>query len=233
MKPLQYLFIAVGLTEIFAEVTNNDLLRFITKPLLMPTLVAFYIQAAGGLNRIHKLMVAAFFFSWIGDVTLMLLFVNENLFLVGLVSFLITHILYTISFGGVSNKSITTLLRKRVWVLVPLAIYLVALLSALIPGITGNEHTKPILVPVLIYTTAIGIMVVFAINRYGRVSDKSFALVFGGALLFMLSDSVIAINKFLQPFNIAGIVIMSTYITAQYLIAKGMLAQFLPVRDKE
>ena len=226
LKPLEYLYFVIAAIEIFAEVTNNSTLRFIAKPLLMIVLIAFYTQAvADNWNKVHKLMHAAFFFSWIGDVALMFVFKNENFFLVGLVGFLITHVLYAVAFADVTNKNAERLLPKKFWVMIPLVIYMIGLLALLVPGIAGNEKTQPFLVPVLVYSTAIATMVVFAINRFGRVNQTSFKLVLGGALLFMVSDSIIAINKFLYPFEAAGIFIMVLYIGGQYLIAKGMLEQ--------
>lgn len=226
LKPLEYLYLLIGVIEIFAEVTDNNTVRFVAKPLLMIVLIAFYMQAVGAQwNKVHKLMRIAFFFSWIGDVALMFVFKNENFFLVGLVGFLITHILYTVAFADVKNKNAEALLPKKFWVFIPLVIYMVAFLSLLVPAINSNEKTQPFLIPVLVYSTAIAVMVTFAINRYKRVNDKSFVLVFVGGMLFMFSDSIIAINKFLHPFSAAGIFIMVLYISGQYLIAKGTLAQ--------
>ncbi len=229
---LQYLFLLVAAFEIYAEVANDGLVRFIAKPLLMVTLVAYYAKSvSGSWNKFHKLMVAAFCFSWVGDVALMFVYRNENFFLLGLVGFLITHILYTIAFADVTNKNTPALLPKKFWVTLPLVVYMAVLLSLLVPGITGDEKTKPFLVPVLVYSAAIATMVVFSINRYGRVNDKSFALVFAGALLFMVSDSIIAVNKFLHPFGTASIFIMLLYISGQLLIAKGALTQFSKTKD--
>ncbi len=226
LKPLEYAYLLTAAIEIFSELTNNQMLRFISKPLLMIMLIAFYVQSINNQwNKIHKLMVAAFVFSWIGDVALMFVYKNENFFLLGLVGFLITHVLYTISFSGVTSKNVEAVLPKKVWIIAPLAMYMLALLSMLVPAITALQVTKPFLIPVLVYSIAIAIMVVFAINRYGRVDEKSFGLVFGGALLFMFSDSIIAVNKFLYPFGSSGIFIMTLYTLGQYLIAKGMLKQ--------
>lgn len=235
---LEFLYIAIAAAEVFSEVSGNSTLRFFTKPLLMVLLIAFYVQrAAKPLSGIHKLMITAFAFSWVGDVALMFVPNNEsdtvlmgiaknpNYFLVGLVGFLITHVLYTVAFSKVALQSAEALLPKKLWVFIPLAVYMVALLSMLVPAINSNELTKPFLIPVLVYSSAIATMVVFAINRFKRVNDSSFAMVFGGALLFMISDSIIAINKFMHPFQTAGIFIMVLYIAGQYFIAKGMLAQ--------
>jgi len=236
LKPLEYLFFAIAAIEVFAEATNNVTLRFFSKPLLMVVLIWFYLsQTKDSKSQFHRLMVWAFAFSWVGDVALM--FVGEkgtslmglpqhpDFFLVGLVGFLITHILYTIVFAKVTLLSGKAILRSKPWLLVPLVAYMAVLISQLVPAIYGEEATKPFLIPVLVYSTAIATMVVFALNRYGRVDDSSFALVFAGAILFMISDSIIAINKFIVPFDFARIAIMVLYILGQYLIAKGCLKQ--------
>ena len=67
-------------------------------------------------------------------------------------------------------------------------------------------------------------MSIFAINRYGKVNDKSFKLILVGAILFTMSDSLLALNKFLQPIPLAGVWIMASYAAAQYYITKGVLA---------
>jgi len=64
-----------------------------------------------------------------------------------------------------------------------------------------------------------------ALNRSGRVADISFKLVFVGSLLFLLSDSMIAFNKFHSDIPLAGFLIMITYIAAQYLIMRGLILE--------
>lgn len=244
LKPLEYAYFATAIVNLMAVTALGSnaaspdnqtwqMLHYISKPLLMIILILFYATSiVRKPNGFHKMMIAAFFFSWIGDVALMFVHVNENFFLVGLVGFLITHILYTIVFSKVNQPEVTPILPKKFWVAVPLVIYMVALLSMLVPAITSVDKTKPFLIPVLVYSTAIAIMVLFSINRFRRVGDSSFALVFGGALLFMFSDSLIAINKFMTPLPLAGFFIMVLYITGQWLIAKGALKQH-PPREQE
>jgi uncharacterized membrane protein YhhN len=69
-------------------------------------------------------------------------------------------------------------------------------------------------------------MSAMALNRKGNGHPKSFTYVFIGSVLFVLSDSMIAINKFFHPIQNEGILIMSTYIAAQFLIMRGILKQF-------
>ena len=60
-----------------------------------------------------------------------------------------------------------------------------------------------------------------AILQIGFTSKRSFAFIFVGALFFMVSDSLLAINKFMQPLPMASLTIMATYIVAQFLIVEG------------
>jgi len=92
------------------------------------------------------------------------------------------------------------------------------LIAILFPRLGGLKA------PVLLYATALMLMVMTAIFRYGRTSDKSFRFILFGAILFMASDSTLAMNKFYSPVPFAGIWIMTTYIVAQYLIVRGAIA---------
>ena len=65
-----------------------------------------------------------------------------------------------------------------------------------------------------------------ALNRFGNGHPISFSLVFTGSLLFVFSDTMIAVNRFLTPIPYEGILIMTTYISAQYLIMRGLLKQY-------
>ena len=78
------------------------------------------------------------------------------------------------------------------------------------------------MMPVALYGVTIVVMVMTALFRYGRTIPNSFWLVFGGAALFMLSDSILAINKFLTPVSYASFWIMLTYMSAQLMIVVGI-----------
>ena len=193
MKLTVYLFFLIGVLEIYAESSGSGTLKYITKPLLMPALILFYLSGvARPVSVRDRLMVAAFAFSWMGDIALMFAGGREQFFLLGLIGFLITHVIYIVSFTMVADRSVSPLLKHKIWVAIPLAAYLAALLAVVFPAVD-----PPMKVPVAVYSAVIATMAVFALNRYKRVNDSSGALVLGGALLFMFSDSLIAINKFL------------------------------------
>jgi len=81
-------------------------------------------------------------------------------------------------------------------------------------------------IAVFVYMIALLGMSAMALNRYKTVSSVSFNLVFYGSLLFVISDTLIALNKFLIPIPNDRIFVMSTYIAAQYLMMRGLLKQF-------
>ena len=73
-------------------------------------------------------------------------------------------------------------------------------------------------------------MATAAFLRQGRVSKLSYRLVFFGAIMFMVSDSILALNKFYQPLPYSNIWIMFTYAIAQYVIIIGIFKLAKPSR---
>jgi len=223
MRNLSLAYILVAILEVFAEYSGNHILHFVTKPLLMPVLmILYFLEAKSVMNGFHKKILVAFFFSWLGDIFLMIPVNQELFFLFGLGSFLVTHILYAVAFTNVTFPSNEALLPKKFWILIPLVVYFALLMYSFFPLVPTEMK-----IPVAVYSCAIAAMSLFAINRYGRVSAPSFKFVLAGALLFMFSDSIIAINKFLfnGTFFLSGVWIMTLYILGQYFIAKGTLRQ--------
>jgi uncharacterized membrane protein YhhN len=81
-------------------------------------------------------------------------------------------------------------------------------------------------IPVLVYTIVLMLMGIFSLNRYDLTPILSFRMVLVGACLFIISDSMIALNRFGFPFDYAGFWIMLTYILAQWCIVRGLLVHF-------
>jgi uncharacterized membrane protein YhhN len=164
-------------------------------------------------------MVAGLLFSWAGDIILEFSDSNANMFIPGLVCFLLAHIMYFIVF--IKTPGNNSIIGNRRLLLLPAIIYGVTLVLYLYGDL------KEMRFPVIMYAIVILFMLAGAINRIDKVKKKSFWLVLAGAILFVISDSAIAINKFSYQFEYSGIVIMSTYIVAQYLIVTGYIEQFL------
>jgi len=170
-----------------------------TKPLLMPALAVGLVWAAPQ-RRSPAIVLGliALTFSWLGDITL-------RWFVIGLICFLLAHIVYLVLFT-------TRLAARRVpWWALAYAAWLVVLLAILSP------HTGPLLVPVIAY----GIV----LTAMAAVASRCNRWVAGGGALFVVSDSILAINTFVPDARIplVDFLIMVTYLAAQTLIVWGLL----------
>ena len=218
------LYLISGVLTIFAEHTEYRMLMYATKVMLMPLLALYFYQQSKEIKN-YKFIYLALFFSWWGDIFLMFPR-NESspnaklLFICGLVSFLIGHFNYIIHFfKEVKPQPRVTVIVEKPYLVLPFLVFIFLFLKLLYPSL------GPMKIPVTVYGIVITCMMMAAFNRKNLVSNASFNLVFSGAVLFVLSDSCIAINLFYKPFELARITIMSTYIIAQLLVIKGILAE--------
>jgi uncharacterized membrane protein YhhN len=78
---------------------------------------------------------------------------------------------------------------------------------------------KRMRVPVLVYILAISAMALAALERYGQLGGPAALAACAGAFLFLSSDSVLAVDRFVRPFRAAQGAILATYFAAQALIA--------------
>lgn len=218
------LYFISGFVTIYAE--NADLPRmvmYVSKVMLMPLLALYLYHHTKSLKE-YRLIYLALFFSWWGDIFLMFPRDKESpnaelLFIGGLVSFLIGHVNYIIHFlREVKQKKSATIVVQNPMYVIPFLIYIAIFLGVLFP------HLQTMKAPVTVYGTVITLMAIAAFNRKLQVNKASYIMVFVGAVLFVFSDSCIAVNVFYQPFEAARVVIMSTYIIAQYLIVRGIIA---------
>ena len=211
-KTFTYIFAAISILEIISGTIGFREGVFLTKPLIMLSIIAFYYsQVQKTIKKQDILMLIAFTFSWLGDVFLMLS--GEIYFMLGLGSFLMTHLFYIYVFNR--NKE------KANWS----ARIFIPILSISVFSLIYNHVEKGLLIPVLVYMLAISTMAITASERKTNVG--SFRFVFVGAMLFVISDSFLAIEKFAYKIPASTILVMSTYVLAQYFIATGFLKQSL------
>jgi len=212
-------YFVIGFIQIILQNQTSFYPGFIAKALIIPVLILLFLINLNPLtNRLHAFIVAGLLFSWAGDIILEFSDSNANMFIPGLVCFLLTHIMYLIVFIKTPGKN--SIIGKHSLLLLPVIIYGVTLVIYLYGDL------KEMKLPVIMYALVILLMLAGAINRIEKVKKKSFCLVLAGAILFVISDSAISINKFSFKFEYSGILIMSTYIAAQYLIVKGYIEQF-------
>jgi uncharacterized membrane protein YhhN len=158
-------------------------------------------------NPVRTPMCLALLFSAGGDILLALTF--EHSFPAGLSSFLCAQLIYCFVFSKRRSQ-----LRDKAPMLSAIVLFYLTMLWLIIP------EAGELKIPVLVYMTAICIMGSLAALHKG----SSWVLL--GAISFMVSDAVIAINKFMVPFDGASLVIMNTYYLAQIMIVAGMVETY-------
>lgn len=219
IKVLTLLYFFIGLLFIFLQYQPYFIPGLVAKAFIIPLLMLLLItNFRPGINRSHILVLAGLLFSWAGDVILELSHIKSELFISGLLCFLLAHVMYIIVFSLVPGKN--TIFGKYFYLLIPVFLFGIALIYYLYDDLAEMR------IPVILYAIVILTMLSAAINRIEKVSRASYFRVLSGAILFVISDSAIAINKFSHHFESSGIVIMSTYIVAQYLIVTGYINQF-------
>jgi len=213
-KQFSILFFIIVLFEIITGSTETlQNVHYIAKPAIVLSLLFFFMKTSKHLSKSLKhLTIVALVFSLLGDVLLMFVGQTQHFFTAGLVAFLLAHLMYILLFLKHRNKE-----KGAIGFLVLLLVYASGLFYLLKGGL------GEMLIPVIVYMIIILSMATTAFLRKNKVNSASYSLVFTGALFFMISDSILALNKFYQPIPLSDISIMLTYALAQFLIVLGVL----------
>ncbi len=202
------IFLLVAIIDVYAVIIQDKSLEIIFKPLLMTVLVVVYLLSV---KKANFWLVSALFFSFWGDVFLL---DKTNYFVFGLASFLITHVLYVKMISKFfKKKSIVKILKSA---LIFILLFLVVLFLI-------KDNLGEMLVPVIVYGIAISSFGTCALLNYQQ--DKSLANLWLllGAVLFVASDSLIALNNFYSAMYLFDILIVVLYIVSQYFICKALI----------
>lgn len=212
-------FAIAATANIFAEIIKSQQLVFISKPLLMLSLAAYFWLNTPK-SKFRNWMVTGIIFALFGDTFLMLNgrhgAESSPLFLYGLASFLLTHVCYSIAFIGY-HSSKRGLLQWKPVLLLPFLLYFVLFWSWIYEFIPTE-----LMMPVTIYSSVIVFMAMAAVNLSNKIPRITTYLILVGVFLFIFSDTCIAINKFTAiQLPQAGVLIMLTYILGQFAIVIG------------
>lgn len=199
--------ICSGAGYLFALAGENMTARWILKPGTIILMILFATTIRNVTTTYKNLIISGLFLSAIGDSFLLLS--GNSWFTFGLVAFLIAHLVYVSAFMTRSRFSPFHLLA-----LIPISIYAFLLLRGLHGGIFASGNNG-LWIPVLVYVIVISIMIWSAVISRNRVA-------IAGAILFFLSDSLLAWNMFVTSVSWAGYGVMILYYTAQFLIAKSI-----------
>lgn len=185
------------------------------KPTLMPILLAWFHVAVGpDAGRFGVLVRVALVFSWLGDVALQR--DGDGWFAAGLAAFLVAQLTYAAAFAGQAGWG-----RRRLPA-IAFALATTVIATGTLVGRTVVGHApRGLAIPVGLYAAAITAMGTGAALRLGATPLASFALVFVGAEWFVISDSILAANRFVEPLPHARWSVMLTYTLGQFLIVAG------------
>ena len=198
-------FVAAAATAIAAALMALDVLHDVAKPVATAVLVAAVWQR--GLERrdpaFARLLIAGLIFSVAGDVALMF----AGFFIPGLVAFLGAHLCYIALFKrGVPWLPSLSALGATLFAALALYVFL-------FPGLDAVLR-----VAVAVYAAVIAVMAAQAIGRAAVLREGAGAA--AGAVLFMVSDALLATDRFADPLPLAPLWVLATYWAAQWLIAR-------------
>ncbi len=197
--------ISAALT-ISAEYHGPRRIVYLFKPLTTFCLILLALAPKYPVAPFYRYMiVAGLVCSLAGDVFLML---PSDKFIAGLLSFLIAHLCYIAAFVFAGERTAV-----YAWAAPPLLLYGGLMLWRLWP-VLGRMRG-----PVIIYMLVILLMGLAALSRYVETKQNGSLLAALGAFIFIASDSILAVDKFRGRFRLAQLLILSTYFTAQWLIA--------------
>ena len=221
---MSYLLIGVALIVAIADwvavATQRKTLEYFAKPGVMLVLLVWLWQASGFSGSLVWFGLGLVF-SMAGDICLML---PRERFIAGLVAFLLAHVAYVVGFN--QTPTAFNLAGFVLAVLVTLVFLRVYRRIAAGLDASGQPALKT---PVLIYSLVISVMLLSALLTLAADTWQAGAaiLVSAGALLFFLSDALLAWNKFVTPIKWGRLAVIITYHLGQILITVGAAWHYL------
>jgi uncharacterized membrane protein YhhN len=180
-------------------------LFYLFKPLTMVLIIMIGAIAGTPVPATYKIFIlAGLLCSLAGDVSLMF---PDKWFKAGLVAFLAAHVFYILAFKPGPGRPVS------VGIFLPFMIFGLLMFRTLAPSLGALK------LPVLVYIAAITVMAWLAASRFIYAGGTRPLFAFAGAVLFLVSDSVLAYDRFAKKIGPAQSIILGTYFPAQLLIA--------------
>jgi uncharacterized membrane protein YhhN len=206
--PLRFFFVLfffIVVADLYV-LSHLEYLRWLTKPFIVLSLLCFFVLKSKERLNQEFLFLIAIFAALLGDIFLLW----EDKFLWGLGLFLVMQLLYSLRFAKDWGDLIT---RDKIVISITFIVLLISLVILW-------PHLSDMKIPVLIYSIAICLMSVSAYLRKKSLSGHM--KVFIGTLFFIISDSILGYRQFVFGFPYSGLLVMSSYSIAQYLIITGI-----------
>lgn len=205
---LNALIFISAVIAIYFKYADNETGFYILKPLTTIFIILipiFYGKREE--NHFTHFVIAALFLCLIGDMFLL----RDSGFIYGLISFLIAHLVFLYSFtlfGGMKYYWFPLIILT----LIGIGFYMFL-----------SDNLGDLSIPVVVYITIIIIMCWQGISLYVWKKKRVFLLIAFGVILFLVSDSILAIEKFKNIFDLSFFLVLVTYWTAIGLLANSTL----------
>ncbi len=191
-------------------VTYNEKINFkyIFTPLITAIITGFVIISMheDGITTYQILVLSALICSMIADTMLMV--VEVSLMEQGMVYFVLGHVMYITAFSlGYEFHG---------WNMA-VALILLVLLAMFYRGIRGTAGRLRI--PILIYAIVLCTMLFFALSQFNQEITRKSVFIIVGALLFVISDFLLAYLTFIKPHKQESVIVWAVYAPAQFLLA--------------
>lgn len=202
--------VAAAALAILGEERGPRWLVYVWKPAatLLILLTAAFLPGAGAGAGYRALIVAGLACSVAGDVFLML---PRDRFVMGLASFLVAHLAYSAAFwppgGGLA---------------VVLGLVLLLAIGGVVLAVLWPGLPPRLRLPVTAYVGVIIVMVWLAGARWASEGTEAALAAAVGAVLFMGSDTLLALDRFRRRIPHARLWVLATYYAGQYLIARSV-----------
>ncbi|MBA8877618.1 lysoplasmalogenase [Phyllobacterium myrsinacearum] len=208
---LRAVFLIAAVAAIVSALSGADWrwMHYISKPLATALLLLMAVQTANPISKRYQWAIAAgLVFSLFGDIFLM---VPQDLFVAGLICFLITHCAYLIALT--SNVRI---------VAVPVTFVACAVLALGIVWGLWSSLPPELRIPVTVYAAVLALMGAQAISRAQQLATGPARLAAIGGILFLASDTLLAYGKFRFAIPLGPLWVLTTYYAAQWFIARSV-----------
>ncbi len=210
------LFAIALILNLWAEARDNDILRYYSKPLLIPMIAAFYLIMQPATDWF---IVAALCCALVGDV-LLLFYSNNTCFRIGAISFMCGHFLYVIAI--IQSIDIAALsMNEFLWPIIPAFLPAVIAFSILVKNFGKFKWIAGF------YMLAGTSLLYASLLRFGNAPNYKVWQTIIGAGFFLLSDFFIAWSRFKKDFRYSGVLIMLTYVIAEVCIILGLMIPLL------
>jgi uncharacterized membrane protein YhhN len=201
--------LACALADWYAVARGDRRTEHWAKPATLVALIVAALVLGAADDAAGRWMLVALVFGLAGDV--FLLERSDTRFRLGLAAFLVGHLAFVVAFTRLG-------LDPRGWNYLAFLVLGGCLISTRqVAASTYLRGGLPLAVPVGVYTVVIGAMVIYAFTT-------GVPLIAVGATIFAVSDTVLARDRFVRPWDRAQLLVMVTYHVGQALIVAGILA---------